>query len=368
MDDYLVKFTPLEPYFFGNEKSLWFGETSQKTNSYFIRSNKMPSQTTILGALRFSLLEKHYNVYDINEENIKKDIESIGEDSFNIEKKIQTFGKIKKISPVFLIDDKGDYFIKTPFDHIIYEDEIRKIKNKKYKAFRKYEEVLSNLGNRYLPLDYSAKAGISDSFLNVNTKEICEDFFKFFIKVGIDKKSEKDGFFKKEYLKLKNGTSFAVFATIDKEMRNRVVYLGQDKSAFSLNFEKVKQDLSIEAISKDLIKYRNDLNEIINISLKCKVAIALSDIYVDKEIYDYCYFVNSQTKEHRTFKTMYKDVNKFIDRYEKSADVIYLLKAGSVFLIKNLKEFQECLKNENCQNIGLNICVFGGYENEGKSL
>ena len=56
---YLVTFKPVEPYFFGNEKNFAFrGQEKQMqlSNSYFIRSEKMPAQTTLLGVLRYLLL------------------------------------------------------------------------------------------------------------------------------------------------------------------------------------------------------------------------------------------------------------------------------------------------------------------------
>ena len=58
MTRYLLRFTPLEPYFFGNERGLKYpGNKSQYQNLYFVRSENTPSQTTILGTLRFLVLQ-----------------------------------------------------------------------------------------------------------------------------------------------------------------------------------------------------------------------------------------------------------------------------------------------------------------------
>ena len=43
MGAYLIKFTPLEPYFFGNEKNFGYGLRKNKT--YFIESNEVPEQS-----------------------------------------------------------------------------------------------------------------------------------------------------------------------------------------------------------------------------------------------------------------------------------------------------------------------------------
>ena len=111
MSTYLVRLTPQEPYFFGNEKCLAFDDGNprgQMTNRYYIKSERTPLQTTLLGAMRYILLpEKKYNFGK----------EYIGEESFNIEKDFQSFGVIKKISPLFLL--KGNKrLIVTPFDHL----------------------------------------------------------------------------------------------------------------------------------------------------------------------------------------------------------------------------------------------------------
>lgn len=374
MSDYLVKFKPLEPYFFGNEKSLWFGyRRSQKTNSYFIRSNDAPSQMTILGTLRFSLINEQYNVYSNDKDSNKKNFEKIGEESFDIEKDDQSFGNIKKVSPLFLTckNQKGEYvyFIKTPFDHKI--NNINKFEHLYYRPFIQYERCETSVETKYIPLDYNPKDGISSSFLNLSTMEICNDFFTSTIRVGIKTNSDEEGFFKKEYKSLRKDLSFAVFANIEGEVRDRVVYLGRDKSAFLLSFEKIEDGFKnnekefgiskIEIIARNIINYREYLNKSFFLE-DSEVAIALSDIYVDKEIYEFCYFVNSATQEHRTFKTKYeKDLN-FRKRYHKNLEVINLLKAGSMFLVKKekLKDFKEKINNKNCQNIGLNICIFGG--------
>ena len=54
-----LKFTPLEPYFFGNEKTFSFPNSKdggQLRNSYLIKSESIPSQTTLFGTIRYLLL------------------------------------------------------------------------------------------------------------------------------------------------------------------------------------------------------------------------------------------------------------------------------------------------------------------------
>ncbi|MEL7063040.1 MAG: type III-B CRISPR module-associated Cmr3 family protein, partial [Bacteroidota bacterium] len=55
MPTYHIKFTPLEPYFFGDERSF----NSDDNANYFVRSRIYPQQTTLLGALRYDLLRRN---------------------------------------------------------------------------------------------------------------------------------------------------------------------------------------------------------------------------------------------------------------------------------------------------------------------
>ncbi|MEG2717669.1 MAG: hypothetical protein RR961_10055, partial [Eubacterium sp.] len=59
MSDYIITFTPEEPYFLGNERTFSFGDNKdkqQRSGKYHIESDKIPSQTTLLGTLRYLLL------------------------------------------------------------------------------------------------------------------------------------------------------------------------------------------------------------------------------------------------------------------------------------------------------------------------
>ena len=140
MNRYQIRFTPMEPYFFGNERGLNYpGSMSQYQNLYFVRGENTPLQTTLLGALRFMMLQKHGRKPDDfsklkGEDDVKKDKEA-GIDSVNEEKLIgknsfdpentqgQGFGVIKKLSPVFLTDDIGVHYIPAPMDHNLADKE-----------------------------------------------------------------------------------------------------------------------------------------------------------------------------------------------------------------------------------------------------
>ena len=49
----LIKLTPLDAFFFGDENTFGMDNTS-----YYVRSRKLPQQTSLLGLLRYELLKK----------------------------------------------------------------------------------------------------------------------------------------------------------------------------------------------------------------------------------------------------------------------------------------------------------------------
>ena len=56
MRKYLLNIKPLEPYTFGDEKGFSF-KGADESGSYIMTSKKMPEQTTIIGMIRYLVLE-----------------------------------------------------------------------------------------------------------------------------------------------------------------------------------------------------------------------------------------------------------------------------------------------------------------------
>ena len=110
---YKISFKPVEPYFFGNEKTFAFpvkGENaSPSVSSYFIRSEDMPSQSTILGALRYLFLDHKNPDFKYTKEQAADNAKAVGPASFDIASEdVQQFGLIRKISPVFISESDKD--------------------------------------------------------------------------------------------------------------------------------------------------------------------------------------------------------------------------------------------------------------------
>ena len=326
MSTYLVRLTPQEPYFFGNEKCLAFDDGNprgQMTNRYYIKSERTPLQTTLLGAMRYIFLpEKKYNFGK----------EYIGEESFKIEKDFQDFGVIKKISPLFLL--KGDErLIVTPFDHI---------KGKTtYTPFANYDTITTADGKKWFTLDFDVKEGLTDSYVYIDGEvgNIVESdkIFSYTTRVMINKTQDKKAFFKKDYVTLDKEYSFGFYLELADgtpiDESQTFVYLGQGKSLFSLKFEEAEND--IESKIKSLIG-------------KNKV-YCFGDTLADNSIYKMAKFAVVDFRDYRAYATNSKG------EVEKGGTLYKLIKAGSVFISDDTSKI--VCERKNCEQIGFNIMI-----------
>lgn len=106
---YVIRLKPLSPFFFGGETT--FGDNV--TQNYFVRSELLPQQATLLGLMRYVVLKINNRLVTPGEnpspEDINARIALIGKESFSISSGIvQDFGVIKSLSPVFVSDEDGN--------------------------------------------------------------------------------------------------------------------------------------------------------------------------------------------------------------------------------------------------------------------
>ncbi len=225
---YLVRIKPLEPYFFGDENSIRF----DNSNSYFVSSLNTPSAMTIMGMLRYTLLEqngllKTDGIYTADQ--LSENAKLIGSTSFKPGDDVE-YGAIKGVSPLFLM--KGDdIYIKTPLNH--------KTSEAKYTAFKLGGSVSTSFGDIVMPLknEFNAKSTVDDnSYTNICSGEIVCGLFRDFIKITNRKLSKENGFMKKVFKVLDKDFSFAITVELDENVKfnSSVCYMGREKSAFSL--------------------------------------------------------------------------------------------------------------------------------------
>ncbi len=347
MKDYLIKLTPLEPYFFGGEQNFAYGQVAREAKqSYFIKSLNVPSQTTLLGALRYAVLDAEnalitdYN--DPEQRAVYNDL--VGEKSFSFNEN-RSYGKIDSISPLFIVED-GDYYVPTPMNHDAAKET--------YTPFNveKCTGVKTSCGNGMYAVDYSAKNGCGGGWVKLDytlTVLSDEEMFSGIVKVGINAHridgslDNKESFFKKEYKTLLKG-DFAFFAKLDSTVGDKLcggmtVFLGQNKSAFKLHAER-----------KD-----NDLTDRITSSFSNKSSrsfyYAASDCYMENVPQD-MFIARSMLFRHLTTNTD----SRFYYRINKSENLYRLIKAGAVFY----SDSDEFIKNESCYKAGMNTLVHIG--------
>ena len=348
-----IEFEPLEPYFFGNERALRYkgADYQVKAAGYFAKSENTPLQSTLFGALRYlGIVEKHAD-FTLTEE----DKTNIGPRSFSLNKKnedVQTFGKIKRISNLYLVDNTGDIYIKSPGDQPSFGENEEKI----YQGFKLFYKnaVETQNGLKYFP-EVDMKYGIFDGYVRVRDGKCVsvEDIFIKTVRAGIDAKEKKDAFYKKEYCFMKK-YAFMFYAEVEDdfpEITDKYVKLGQGKTAFAVTVKEVAQfpeeELNISTI----------------FPVEAEKVVLLSDTYVNdlNSLYSCCYFSYTDVREYRAMETNY-DAKKQRQRYKKQNVLLKLMKAGSVFWVKPecLETFKESLDNKHAQTAGFNLYITGG--------
>ena len=201
MTDYLVTFRPLGDYSFGSDRRFSFvGKNNYSEDEYapyFIRTNRVPEQSTVFGMIRYLILVS--NGIQLNQdfrynEEIRKEINAlIGEKSFSLNGGVRDFGKLEKISPIFLRKNSEEIVIPNPFNNkqgkegieqfapMILEEEIK---------------VSTSFGEIALPKskEYNPKEGYGNGYYNINTGclEAIEDIFMTKVSTGVRRVTQND--------------------------------------------------------------------------------------------------------------------------------------------------------------------------------
>ena len=329
MTTYRITLTPLEPYFFGNEKNFNFGtNVGQKAQSnYYIKSDYTPSQSTLLGMLRYLGLKHVNSDFKYTDQEIKDNNDAVGKESFKFDSTSeQCFGNIHRIYPLHIINN-NTYYAKTPLDHNT---------GRSYSPFKEYTDTM-------LPTDFHSKDRDVSSYVNLDTLEIVDmsDIFIRHDRIGIKRFSTEEGFFKKQFISMKNGYSFCFFADLDGDWKDSLVYLGQNKSLFKVSFEKKDYDVKI---SKLFEKH----------PFKNSIAYCISDSFLDETVYNCCEFTAINTRDFRSLTTI-PSANNYLKRFSKSSTLIHLIEAGSVFIVSDGKNNEfDLISNHHAKKIGFN--------------
>ena len=332
MYTYLIKLTPLDKFFFGQKKT--FGDDNA---NYFVYSSHFPQQTTLLGLLRYQLLQiAGEDVFKDNKiQDTNKAAKLIGEQSFSpfVKDKLQ-FGIIQSLSPVFIIDkkknDEGkeEYFLPVG----------KRFQKKKEKAPYSLLHLSCQAGCPPIFGEYKPKKGLASCWLSSNGTTLLneEDFFTKDERIGIRKDYEgatnDDAFFRQRYYRFKNFKKvvedeegneckqppvrehdfcFAVLLETHRdikheELNKRIVYLGGERQPFLMDLMEVREEtfkLNIESstLTSDEKHY---------------TVVLLSDAMIEPEHLEGVKFASTEVKDFACLLT-HVGTRKFYNKKKK---------------------------------------------------
>ena len=357
-NDVKCSFKPAGLYFFGGEKIFDF----EGLNSYYITSQKEPPQSTILGALRFMVLKKAGCLSPEKEatsdELRKKQEDLIGKNESVMT--LESLGKIREISPVYIFENNR-LLIKTPFNHVTsYSDE------EIYTPFKMKSNFVSEKGDTILPVNYNAKNGLTDSYMDIANQKVfrSDRIFDYKEQTHIARKRDSEGklvlkekaYFKKNYCLFKNKDySFACYVNCEDGIlpENDIIFLGQEKSPFYFTSERCDENepssitFKIERLYQPENGYRT--------------YYVASDVYINNsvEMNRLLSFSIIKKKTYR-FLTDLRNGENFKKRIIKSKILYQFIEAGSILFVKeeNGFDFMELInENSNLKISGFNHIV-----------
>ena len=352
---YMISLNPQKMYFFGNEQT--FGEENEV--NYYAKSNLFPAQTTLLGMLRFQLLQQNGLISDGKITKPEEAIKLIGEKSFPTENSGR-YGVINRISPL-LIHDGNDffYFSNKEFspnlnaDGTILNKKVALIPNRRDQQHIRFyynNEKAQNFPNDII--HFEPKKGFEKclkGLIDPDKVYKFEHVFNSYSKVGID--INKQGFYKQDFWGLASDFKFVFILECSKslpfELHSALVQMGGEKSIFKMEVTDSEHD--IETLFPD---YQSN-----NTSQDTEIIheiLLLSDVYTDNSIYDACLFANTESIDFRHISTRINDTKNYAAKPKKSYKY-NLLKRGSILYTKNpLIITKKINENETFKQIGFN--------------
>jgi len=308
---YLIKLTPLKPFFFGGDTT--FGKLGDKDKgTYLVKSRLFPQQTAILGMIRKEMLiQKEFLTTKVRGEWIDKKLkdeakEFIGDSKFEFDTK-QDFGVLKDISPIFLLRGKRKFIKKVDIDTFQYSDGLLK--------------------------GYNPKKDIYDTFISTDNCKLLKSsaIFRAIEEIGNSKFDDENSLFKKTSYTLKHNFKFAFFIESDFELKDAFITLGGEKSTFKMEVTQ----------TNDSLEYK-DKNGYLTL---------LSDAYLDIDIKEEsCDFAITSEISFNYLQNKFEDEKRV---FKKAKQTLFLYEKGSIFINPKDKLLKN-LNNPNLQKIGLN--------------
>ncbi|KPA17970.1 CRISPR-associated family protein [Candidatus Magnetomorum sp. HK-1] len=362
---YLITFTPAETFFFGGSVSF--------DDDYYVQSAKFPSPSTIMGAIRASLLLEngfllqHRHGRFVPKAYWKEAVGLVGETSLNaFDEENPDFGVIEKISPCFLIQknpDKGvaNAYFPIPNDIISYEKHFKQIK---------YEFIRGNTYNcgkkqDFIPLRKLKSNGAVIKNKNIDSGEFYggKTFWKTYINnllnqsssnefsdiidinkqcfvqnsqvgIGTDRGQTEDGKFyvKKDYF-FEDDYAFAVICHLKKEQKfTKSIMMGGEQSVFQIDVQSLGAEFDDHPIVNKFITNSSPNLSDSDKKIAISPLIAKENIFLDANIR---HTISTRIESVRMLNSVSKkSKNQFL-----KTDAIRIIPTGTVFYISSDKSF-----------------------------
>jgi len=365
MPYYQIELTPLGAYYFGDERSF----NSPMNANYYVKSRPYPQQSTLLGALRYDILQRHGLLQKTPGKKLDpKAADLIGERGFSPEG-VGNFKLIRKISAVQLKKD-NDIFLQVPMDH-----KMDRLANKVHEfSYMSLFESHTSMEMPYFEAEpgkaWIAKHGTSYGLIKKESGED-EKILGWEGKEGpltpservgiIKKREDKDdesAFYRQKRYRMKEGWSFVFCAEIDDEGKKEC-YSQQPESTFPIGGERVPFHLKAHRIGgqptelqKLSLKPTEDLSRVVLTSDAYVEDVSALLECVDTAIMD-------GPKDFRAIMTKVKQTeqyNNLTARQEANqihragfSGLYQLVPRGSVFYVEknNWKSFTDLVHDNN---------------------
>ncbi|MDD6079746.1 MAG: type III-B CRISPR module-associated Cmr3 family protein [bacterium] len=352
---YLVRLTPLAPYFFGGENTF---DEGAKAN-YLARSNQMPSQATLLGVMRYVVLRQRGLLGLKNQAACEK---VIGPSSFSFDQSAEPegreadYGIIARLSPLFLRDNKeGDYFTAMPLDDSMdfgMEAGRSYLSGKVLDAIPCAKDLNVKTYDHYLHFVNPDRERLADRLKERHPDEpVLQMVFHEEEQIGITKNkkerhgTDEDAFFKQILVTLHTDLSFAFVVETYEPIQTEtdMVFMGANRSMFKMEIS--QPDSLPDFFAADERNYFARL-------ARPDRYLLLSDAYLQPELWQKARFVWGQAVAYRAIKSQVRNGLSW-KKPKKSA--LYRLQArGSVLRGAHLDEL---LTMPAFQQVGWNIYV-----------
>ncbi len=326
-----VTMRPLEPFFLPLERS-----SVSSSISSFQRSRLLPSQSALFGVLRYLGIENPRDDFALGES-----AENVGGESFDMMKTGQSFGRIRSIGPLTILDSEGRHLVPAPL-HLV-----RNTPGCGGPAVPclHYTSARTSAGLRWLPEEEGPE---ENTFLCLETGLLEEAPFDLSLQTVMDRRA---GLLTREQVMLRPGCAFSFTAQADSGFTyasSRTVQMARASFAAEV------REIPGEPAPVPSAALRQLFPAFVLVDGRTRPAwwaAALSDFWYSgnpENLRSACCLMLAR---HRTLRVLTTDYGAqgWSGRRRRSPEILRLTAAGSVFLFEDaagLESFLSVLQSD----------------------